>query len=125
MSDSACVVGGDNQTKYYLLGTPIIWWAGSTSLVVSITVLGIYLLRQQRKYKDFEPGKLMWFVLAKFVDINSIADEWEHFLYVWKVATVGWLLHFLPFLVMGRVTYIHHYVRRLMIYASVVCTKIR
>ena len=48
---------GDNQTKYYLLGTPIIWWAGSISLIVSIFVLVVYLMRQQRKYKDFEPGK--------------------------------------------------------------------
>lgn len=37
-------------------------------------------------------------------------DEWEHFLYVGKVAFVGWALHYLPFLIMGRVTYIHHYV---------------
>lgn len=37
--------------------------------------------------------------------------EWEHFLYVGKVAFVGWCLHYLPFLIMGRVTYIHHYVR--------------
>lgn len=49
---------GDSQTKYYLLGTPIIWWAGSTSLIISLIVLGIYLLRQQRKYKDFEPGEI-------------------------------------------------------------------
>ncbi|KAL5511598.1 PMT2 [Sanghuangporus vaninii] len=82
---------GDQQTKYYLLGTPIIWWAGSTSLIISVIALGIYLMRRQRKYKDFEP------------------DEWEHFLYVWKVAMVGWILHFVPFLIMGRVTYIHHY----------------
>ena len=49
---------GDSQTKYYLLGTPIIWWAGSTSLIISLVVLGIYLLRQQRKYKDFDSGKV-------------------------------------------------------------------
>lgn len=49
---------GDNQTKYYLLGTPIIWWAGSTSLIASVIVLAIHLMRQQRKYKDFEPGEV-------------------------------------------------------------------
>ncbi|KAI5124556.1 hypothetical protein M0805_003078 [Coniferiporia weirii] len=82
---------GDTQTKYYLLGTPIIWWSGSVSLIVSLVVVGVYLLRQQRKYKDFE------------------LDEWEHFLYVGKVAFVGWALHYFPFLIMGRVTYVHHY----------------
>ena len=48
---------GDQQTKYYLLGTPIIWWASATSMIASVAFLGIYLIRQQRKYKDFEPGE--------------------------------------------------------------------
>jgi dolichyl-phosphate-mannose-protein mannosyltransferase len=49
---------GDNQTKYYLLGTPVIWWSGTASLIVSVIVLGIYLLRHQRKYVDMTPRKL-------------------------------------------------------------------
>ena len=49
---------GDHQTKFYLLGTPIIWWGGAVSLFLSLAVLGAYLLRWQRKYKDFEPGEL-------------------------------------------------------------------
>jgi dolichyl-phosphate-mannose-protein mannosyltransferase len=82
---------GDHQTKYYLLGTPVIWWAGTISLGASILVLGVYLLRMQRKYIDMEPR------------------EWDHFLYVGKIAFFGWAFHFLPFLIMGRVTYLHHY----------------
>ncbi|KAJ7716821.1 glycosyltransferase family 39 protein [Mycena maculata] len=82
---------GDTQTKYYLMGTPIIWWGGAVSLVVSLVALGVYLLRQQRKYVDMDP------------------NEWEHFLYVGKVAFLGWALHYVPFLIMGRVTYVHHY----------------
>jgi dolichyl-phosphate-mannose-protein mannosyltransferase len=48
----------DNQVKYYLLGTPIIWWTGTASLILSLFVLGIYLLRMQRRYNDYEPGVL-------------------------------------------------------------------
>ena len=33
---------GDQQLKYYLLGTPIIWWAGTASLAASLGVLAIY-----------------------------------------------------------------------------------
>ncbi|RXK40898.1 dolichyl-phosphate-mannose-protein mannosyltransferase [Tremella mesenterica] len=82
---------GDSQIKYYLLGTPIIWWASSVSLFVGLGLAGWYLLRMQRQYKDWAPG------------------QWDHFLYVGKVAFFGWFLHYVPFLIMGRVTYLHHY----------------
>lgn len=82
---------GHNQVKYYLLGTPIIWWGGTVSLILSLLVLGMYLLRAQRKYTDMTPS------------------EWEHFTYVFKIAFIGWACHYVPFLIMGRVTYLHHY----------------
>jgi dolichyl-phosphate-mannose-protein mannosyltransferase len=50
---------GDNQIKYYLLGTPAVWWAGTSSLILSLVILGICLLRMQRRYKDFEPSALV------------------------------------------------------------------
>jgi dolichyl-phosphate-mannose-protein mannosyltransferase len=45
---------GDHQTKYYLLGTPVIWWGGSASLILSICM---YIFRQQRKYVDMDPSE--------------------------------------------------------------------
>jgi len=83
---------GDGQIKVYLLGTPIIWWFSSIALGIGLLTVAYYLARMQRQYKDWSPG------------------EWDQFLYVGKVAFGGWALHFLPFLVMGRVTYLHHYV---------------
>ena len=101
----------DTQTKYYLLGTPIIWWAGSTSLIVAVIAVTIYILRQQRKYKDFDPGGFVSsLIVYSYSHLYYFTDEWEHFTYVGKVALVGWAFHYLPFLIMGRVTYIHHYV---------------
>ncbi|QRW17678.1 hypothetical protein RhiXN_02602 [Rhizoctonia solani] len=82
---------GDDQPKYYLLGHPIVWWSGSLALGLSLLATGVYLLRAQRKYVDFGPG------------------EWDQFSYVTKLAFFGWVFHFMPFLIMGRVTYIHHY----------------
>lgn len=93
---------GDTQIKYYLVGNPIIWWAGTSSLILSVVVLLAYVLRMQRKYADMA------------------LNEWEHMVYVGKVAMVGWCLHFVPFLIMGRVTYVHHYLPAL--YFSVIMT---
>ncbi|KAK7032753.1 glycosyltransferase family 39 protein [Favolaschia claudopus] len=82
---------GDTQTKYYLMGNPIVWWGGAMSLIVGLGTFGVYLLRMQRKY----------FVMND--------HDWNHFLYVGKVAFIGWCLHYVPFIIMGRVTYVHHY----------------
>ena len=48
---------GDDQVKYYLLGNPVIWWGGAISLLVSIATVGIYLIRMQRRYVDWEAGE--------------------------------------------------------------------
>ncbi|KAI6041210.1 hypothetical protein EDC04DRAFT_1332288 [Pisolithus marmoratus] len=33
---------GDRQPKYYLLGTPLVWWGGTLSLIVFVALLGTY-----------------------------------------------------------------------------------
>lgn len=83
---------GDESIKYYLIGNPVIWWGSSASLIAFAFVLLYYLARLQRRHVDLSPR------------------DWEQFTYVGKVAGLGWFFHYLPFLLMGRVTYIHHYV---------------
>lgn len=81
----------DSGIKYYLVGNAIVWWSSSASLIVFIFTLMWHLARFQRKINDFAPG------------------EWNQFLYVSKIAFGGWAFHYIPFLIMGRVTYLHHY----------------
>jgi len=47
---------GDQQTKYYLVGTPIIWWGSTVSLVIGVLAFGVYVFRMQRRYVDMEPS---------------------------------------------------------------------
>jgi dolichyl-phosphate-mannose-protein mannosyltransferase len=51
-----------------------------------------YLGRMQRRIFDLSP------------------KDWDQFTFGFKIAGLGWLLHYFPFLIMARVCYIHHYV---------------
>jgi dolichyl-phosphate-mannose-protein mannosyltransferase len=46
----------DMQTKYYLIGTPLIWWGTTVSLVIGVLAFCTYVLRMQRRYVDMEPS---------------------------------------------------------------------
>src|SRR6266498_1558152 len=81
----------DNIVKYYLLGNPLVYWGGTASLAAfGLTVLW-YLIRWQRGYTEL-----------------SMADI-EHIHYSGLYPLIGWFLHYLPFVAMARVTYVHHY----------------
>ncbi|CAO3570638.1 unnamed protein product [Mortierella alpina] len=82
---------GDDLVKFYLLGNPIVWWGSTLSLLGFGLTLCFYIVRRQRKFQDISPM------------------EWDHFQYVGKILVGGWFLHYMPFCVMGRVTYLHHY----------------
>lgn len=47
---------GDQQSKYYLIGTPIIWWGGTASLAIAVATFCVYMFRVQRRYVDMEPS---------------------------------------------------------------------
>jgi dolichyl-phosphate-mannose-protein mannosyltransferase len=81
----------DNTIKYFLLGNPIVYW-GSTASLFGIGLLVLwYLVRWQRGYEELSQR-----------DIDFI-----HYSGIYPV--VGWFLHYLPFVAMARVTYVHHY----------------
>lgn len=81
----------DNIVKYFLLGNPLIYW-GSTASLGAVGLLVVwYLLRWQRGFNDLKPAEI------------------DHIHYSGLYPAVGWALHYLPFIAMARVTYVHHY----------------
>ncbi|KAJ5231964.1 hypothetical protein N7468_004920 [Penicillium chermesinum] len=70
-------------------------WDDSVVKYFLLGVFGLlflwYLLRWQRGYQDL-----------------SQADM-DHIHYSGLYVFIGWVLHYLPFIIMGRVTYVHHY----------------
>ncbi|ORZ19601.1 Dolichyl-phosphate-mannose-protein mannosyltransferase-domain-containing protein [Absidia repens] len=81
----------DNTIKFYLLGNPIVWWSSFLSVLVFATSTIFYIVRMQRKIYDLTNA------------------QWDQYLYVGKTLFLGWFLHYIPFFIMGRVTYLHHY----------------
>lgn len=81
----------DNTVKYYLLGNPIVYWGSTASLGIFGLIVAWYLIRWQRGYNEL-----------------SSADI-DHIHYSGLYPLVGWVLHYLPFIIMTRVTYVHHY----------------
>ncbi|KAI8305154.1 Dolichyl-phosphate-mannose--protein mannosyltransferase 2 [Colletotrichum sp. SAR11_240] len=81
----------DSIVKYFLLGNPLVYWGSTAGLGVFGLVVLWYLVRWQRGYSDLNEKEL----------------DQIHYAGVYPVA--GWVLHYLPFIVMARVTYVHHY----------------
>ncbi|XP_072164883.1 protein O-mannosyl-transferase 2-like [Diadema setosum] len=86
---------GANETDYrvYLLGNPIIWW-GNLLLLALFCVLGLaWMFMVQRGYEISADVK-------ESTTKMCMSGGW---------LLLGWLLHYLPFYLMGRVLYFHHY----------------
>ncbi|PKI85238.1 dolichyl-phosphate-mannose--protein mannosyltransferase [Malassezia vespertilionis] len=94
---------GADQDKYFLVGNVFVWWGSTASLIIMCSLLVWYFMRRQRRMYDLSPV------------------VWDNFLFVTGVGLLGWFLHYLPFLIMGRVMYIHHYLPTLYFAVIVYC----
>ncbi|KAI1418203.1 glycosyltransferase family 39 protein [Hypoxylon sp. FL1857] len=81
----------DKIVKYFLLGNPFVYWASTASLGAVGLVTVWYILRWRRGFNDLTQE-----------DIDQI-----HYSGLYPI--LGWFLHYLPFVIMARVTYVHHY----------------
>jgi len=84
--------GWDDQiVKYFLLGNPLVYWSSTAALGLFSLLSLWYLIRWQRGYDELKPHDI------------------DHIHYSGLYPVVGWVLHYLPFVAMARVTYVHHY----------------
>jgi len=81
----------DNTVKYYLLGNPIVYWGSTASLGIFGFIFLWYLIRWQRGYAELSQADI------------------DHIHYSGLYPVLGWVLHYVPFMLMSRVTYVHHY----------------
>jgi len=81
----------DNIVKYFLLGNPLVYWGSTASLGVLALLVFWYGIRWQRGYKELGQKDI------------------DHIMYSGIYPAIGWFFHYFPFILMGRVTYVHHY----------------
>lgn len=81
----------DNRLKYYMLGNPIVWLGGTVAILGLVAYWVFLQLAQQRKVASLVP------------------KDYPVLKYQLKMILGGWALHYLPFFLMGRVLYVHHY----------------
>ncbi|AAS51516.1 ACR290Wp [Eremothecium gossypii ATCC 10895] len=82
----------DDVRKYFLIGSPASTWPSTAAVGVFCLITVYYLLKWQRQLVLFQAS-----------------DDANIFLMGGIYPLLGWGLHYLPFAVMGRVTYVHHY----------------
>jgi dolichyl-phosphate-mannose-protein mannosyltransferase len=79
------------DVKVFLLGNPFVWWLNSLLLILCPLFLLHQLFIRQR------PGSA---AKGEALSDHVTAASWLY---------AGWALHYLPFYVMGRALYVHHY----------------
>uniref|UniRef100_A0A8C4XW83 Protein O-mannosyl-transferase 2 n=1 Tax=Gopherus evgoodei TaxID=1825980 RepID=A0A8C4XW83_9SAUR len=86
---------GVNETDYrvYLLGNPVVWW-------LNLVTIGLYLLMATCTIVAIKRGAQL---TVEFKELSEVL------LHSGGKIMLGWLLHYLPFFMMGRVLYFHHY----------------
>ncbi|KAJ7345034.1 hypothetical protein JRQ81_000984 [Phrynocephalus forsythii] len=86
---------GINDTDYrvYLLGNPVIWW-------MNLITIGLYVIM----------ATFLSMALKRGVQLRAEHKELSDvLLHGGGQIMLGWLLHYFPFFMMGRVLYFHHY----------------
>jgi dolichyl-phosphate-mannose-protein mannosyltransferase len=96
---------GKDHRQVYLIGNPAVWWPSTFAIAVYIIVKGFSVLRWQRGYKDYNNGPSPPLSRPR---TDKIAT-WRRYDWAIGVTVLGWALHYLPFYLMERQLFLHHY----------------
>lgn len=88
----------DNVPKFYMLGNPIVWWIASASIVGTLSLCLLYLII------DGRGGGTKMMTRSKILPKNL-----ESFYHSVRMIIGAYAMTYLPFFIMGRVLYLHHY----------------
>uniref|UniRef100_A0AAQ6INT2 Protein O-mannosyl-transferase 1 n=1 Tax=Anabas testudineus TaxID=64144 RepID=A0AAQ6INT2_ANATE len=79
------------QAQIHLIGNPVSWGVANLCLMAYQLLAAVYLLRRRRGFKDLPDG------------------VWSQFVCLGCVCVGGWLVNFVPFLLMEKTLFLYHY----------------
>lgn len=82
------------EPKYFLMGNPFVTYLTTACIPISVLLITWKFFQWQRQNIEFD-------VFGK---------QWNDLIAQGLFPLLGYVLHYFPFIIMGRVTYLHHYV---------------
>ncbi|KAJ1863135.1 hypothetical protein LPJ78_004261 [Coemansia sp. RSA 989] len=82
---------GEGNRGIYMLGTPILWWLSFVAISIFGAIQVVLFLRDCRGIHD------------RMMGVRDRYTESVGFFFI------GWILHWIPFFIMGRQLFLHHY----------------
>ncbi|GAA6235005.1 protein O-mannosyl-transferase 1 [Lates japonicus] len=79
------------NAQIHLIGNPVSWGVANLSLLAYQLLAAVYLLRRRRGFKDLPDG------------------VWCQFVCLGCVCVGGWVVNFVPFLLMEKTLFLYHY----------------
>jgi dolichyl-phosphate-mannose-protein mannosyltransferase len=92
-----------DHRQVYLIGNPAVWWPSSIAIAVYLVIKAFSILRWQRGYKDYSNR------IPPSTNVKLIVATWRRYDWAIGVTVLGWALHYLPFFLMERQLFLHHY----------------
>lgn len=83
----------DTDFRVYLLGNPVVWWLNLVSIVLYLLTGSTIAIAMQRGIQL--PAELQGLTKVLLRGGGQLL--------------LGWMLHYFPFFLMGRILYFHHY----------------
>ena len=105
------------QSQVTLIGNPVLWYESlSACLLLPLLLLGL-LLRRQRQHYDVPEGQLVVLHIthtctASHSNVSSpsvSAVEFFQLSFAGPFLLAGWAVHTLPYFIISRVLFLHHY----------------